>query len=137
MESTPAQSVFIADDDEDDLYLLQAAFRQHLPDCNLEFAFNGAALLEQLRQTPSSPCLIILDLNMPFMGGFEALQALRAETIYEHVPIVVLTTSHNEWDRQRALELGANAFITKPTSLTILSQTIAKLSKDYQLDQCV
>lgn len=134
--ATAHQSVFIADDDEDDLYLLQLAFRQNAPKCHLQFASHGKALLDLLNRASSYPCLIILDLNMPFMDGFEALQTLRANPAYEQIPIVVLTTSQNEQDRQRALQLGANAFITKPTTLATLSQTIRQLSKEWQLDQC-
>ncbi|MBD2755083.1 response regulator [Spirosoma validum] len=137
MLHTPSQSVFIADDDEDDLYLIQLAFRENAPNCHLQFASNGRALLNLLEQTSSYPCLIILDLNMPFMNGFEVLQTLRANSAYEQIPIVVLTTSRSEEDRQQALSLGANGFISKPTSLAILSQTIHQLSIDWQLDQCL
>lgn len=136
MHKAPFQSIFVADDDEDDLYLLRFAFQQNLPQCHLEIASDGEALIKLLKKANTRPCLIILDLNMPVMDGFEVLQWLRANPAYKQTPIVVLTTSQNESDRHRALTLGANAFITKPTSLAILGQTLYQLDKDWQLDQC-
>lgn len=133
----PSHSVFVADDDEDDLYLLGLSFRQTTPSCRLEIATNGVALLNLLKQSSSHPCLIILDLNMPYMDGFSVLQTLRMNPDYDQVPIVVLTTSRDEDDRQRAYMLGANAFITKPTDLATLNQIIHQLSADWQLDQCL
>ena len=72
-----APCVFIADDDEDDCYLLARAFREHSPECRLQFASDGEGLLETLAQSESLPNLILLDLNMPRLDGFEALQRLR------------------------------------------------------------
>ncbi|UFH56334.1 response regulator [Spirosoma sp. KNUC1025] len=135
MLKEPSHSVFIADDDDDDLYMLQLAFQQHAPDCRLEIASNGIDLLDLIKRSPVQPCLVILDINMPFMDGFEVLQTLRANPDYTQTPIVVLTTSRQDWDRQRAFELGANAFITKPTNLATLNQIIRQLNNDWQLDR--
>lgn len=85
--------VFIADDDEDDCYLLAQAFAQHSPQCQLQFFSDGQSLLEALSQRESPPALILLDLNMPRLNGFEALKALREQPAYSDTPIVMLTTS--------------------------------------------
>ena len=68
--------VFIADDDEDDRYLLNLAFAQHRPQCRLVFAHDGLAPLNALARYETIPELIILDMNMPRLNGFEALHAL-------------------------------------------------------------
>lgn len=137
MDPYPTHAVFIADDDEDDRLLLQYAFAQHSPECQLIFAEDGLVLLEDLAQLKSEPCLIILDLNMPRLNGFEALQVLRHSSRYAHTPIVILTTSSEATDRLYAYELGANEFLTKPISLDLLGQTVRHLRKAWHLDQCV
>jgi CheY-like chemotaxis protein len=137
MPPSPNHSVFIADDDEDDRLLLQIAFRQHSPECHLVFAQDGLALLDALAQASSEPCLIILDLNMPRLNGFEALQLLRDSSVYGHLPIVILTTSSQPLDRQRAYALGANEFLTKPLSQALLGQTVCQLRDTWHLEKCL
>ena len=58
--------------------------------------------------------IIITDINMPILDGLKLVKRLRADENYKSVPIVIITTEGAEEDRQRALALGANAYITKP-----------------------
>ena len=58
--------------------------------------------------------LIITDINMPILDGPKLVKRLRADEAYMHVPIIIITTEGAAEDRQRALALGANAYITKP-----------------------
>jgi two-component system chemotaxis response regulator CheY len=58
--------------------------------------------------------IIITDINMPILDGLKLVKRLRADEAYREVPIVIITTEGGEEDRQRALALGANAYITKP-----------------------
>jgi two-component system chemotaxis response regulator CheY len=58
--------------------------------------------------------IIITDINMPILDGLKLVKRLRADEAYKNVPIVIITTEGAEEDRQRALALGANAYITKP-----------------------
>ena len=58
--------------------------------------------------------IIITDINMPILDGLKLVKRLRADENYKEVPIVIITTEGAEEDRQRALALGANAYITKP-----------------------
>jgi two-component system chemotaxis response regulator CheY len=58
--------------------------------------------------------IIITDINMPILDGLKLVKRLRADESYKDVPIVIITTEGAEEDRQRALALGANAYITKP-----------------------
>ena len=136
MNYTTAPCVFIADDDEDDCYLLARAFSEHSPECCLQFTHDGAALLETLAQSESQPSLILLDLNMPRLDGFEALQRLRQTPLYQTIPIVILTTSDARQDQQRARELGANDFITKPLDAQALGETVTQLRRTWLLNRC-
>ena len=58
--------------------------------------------------------LIITDINMPIMDGLKLVKRIRSDETYNEVPIIVVTTEGSQEDRQRALALGANAYITKP-----------------------
>lgn len=58
--------------------------------------------------------IIITDINMPILDGLKLVKRLRADEAYRDVPIIIITTEGGEEDRQRALALGANAYITKP-----------------------
>ena len=129
--------VFVADDDEDDRYLLARAFADYSPGCRLQFAQDGMALLDALNQTGSRPALILLDLNMPRLNGFEALKVLREHPVYQDTPIVILTTSDALPDRQQASELGANDFITKPMNGVQLGEVVSQLRSKWLVGKCV
>ena len=58
--------------------------------------------------------IIITDINMPIMDGLKLIKRIRSDDTYAAVPIVVVTTEGSQEDRQRAIALGANAYITKP-----------------------
>lgn len=68
--------------------------------------------------------IILTDINMPIMDGLKLVKRVRTDPIHKDVPIVIITTESAEEDRQRALSLGANAYITKPIQAP---QVIAKV----------
>lgn len=70
------------------------------------------------------PDAIMVDLNLPRVDGFELLGAVRRDRRYASVPVAVLTSSRAERDRQQCLEMGANAFITKPSKLDDFLQKV-------------
>jgi two-component system chemotaxis response regulator CheY len=75
-------------------------------------AASGLEAIEQLSLKPYR--LVVLDLNMPDIGGFEVLEFVRAQDRLRELPILVVTTRGDEASRARALEAGASAFMTKP-----------------------
>jgi CheY-like chemotaxis protein len=123
--------VFIVDDDEDDRFLVQQVFNQQSPDSKLKALSNGAELLETLAESLTLPNLILLDLNMPVMSGLETLERVRQNPAYESVPIVILTTSDQATDRQRASRLRANGFITKPPTIKQYNEVVLNLQRDW------
>jgi len=68
--------------------------------------------------------IILTDINMPIMDGLKLVKRVRTDPVHKDVPIVVITTESAEEDRQRALSLGANAYLTKPIQAP---QVIAKV----------
>ncbi len=79
---------------------------------NVEVVEDGEAALESVRR--EKPDLMLLDLLLPKVDGFEVLSVLKNNEKYKDIPVIVLTAKAGEEDRQRALDLGANAYMTKP-----------------------
>lgn len=77
------------------------------------------------------PCLVLLVLNMPVLSGFEVLEWLRQQPQFHALPVVVLTASSHQSDKVKALQLGANQFITKPTDMSRLSKLLADLKTGW------
>ena len=75
--------------------------------------------------------LIITDINMPIMDGLKLVKRIRSDTVHKDVPIIVITTEGSAEDRQRAMALGANAYITKPIQAP---QVIAKVKELLKID---
>jgi diguanylate cyclase (GGDEF)-like protein len=90
-------------------------------------AFDGVQAIEKARK--SKPDLILLDINMPVMDGFEVIQGLKADASTNLTPIIVFSARKREEDKVRALKLGADDYVTKPFSITELSARIERLLK--------
>ncbi|MCL2724573.1 MAG: response regulator [Polyangiaceae bacterium] len=71
--------------------------------------------------------IIVTDINMPIMDGLKLVRRIRTDTAHKDVPIVVITTESGDEDRQRALSLGADAYISKPIQAPMLLQTVKRL----------
>lgn len=116
--------ILIADDDAEDRMMARDALVESRLGNPLFFVENGEELLAYLRhqgpytdpETSPRPGLILLDLNMPRMGGIEALAEIRADPELCHIPVVVLTTSNAATEVLRTYKLGVNSFITKPVT---------------------
>jgi two-component system chemotaxis response regulator CheY len=90
-------------------------------------AGSGLEAIEQLAVRPIN--LMVLDLNMPDMHGMEVIDFVRRHRAYKDIPIVVLTTKGEEASRARAIEAGANQYLTKPFDPSNLAQVVASLLK--------
>ncbi|MDT8441111.1 MAG: response regulator [Desulfuromonadales bacterium] len=71
--------------------------------------------------------LILTDINMPIMDGLKLVSMVRNDPNYKETPIIIITTEGAAEDRERALALGANAYITKPIQTTQILETVRKL----------
>lgn len=85
-------------------------------------AMNGEEALELARR--EKPALVLLDVMMPKMNGFDVCRALRSETEFQGVPILLLTARGQEIDRRMGFEAGASEYITKPFSPRELLATV-------------
>ncbi len=121
-------NLFLVDDDEDDIYLARLTFNEHFSNWKLTTFGDGQELIDYLTEptTHALPDLIILDLNMPRLTGFETLNLVKQHPRWNRIPVAILTTSSNPEDRTRSEELGAGAFISKPATIEQLARVIAE-----------
>ncbi len=131
MDDFDKQWVILVDDDEDDRFLAQQAFKLWNSKYVLQALQSGQELFRFLEESLTLPTLILLDLNMPLTSGFEVLERLRAQQQYSSVRIIILTTSDLEADRRQARLLGANNFFTKPPNIEQLAKMITQLEHDW------
>lgn len=88
-------------------------------------ASNGEEALETTRS--QAPDLILLDLQMPVRNGYEVLAELRKDPAYAKLPIIALTASAMQGDRERALAAGFTSYLTKPVALAAIRAEIQRL----------
>ena len=131
-------TILICDDDEDDRMLTQQALEDAHVSNNLRFVEDGEQLLDYLYQRGEyagetgkapRPGLILLDLNMPKMGGREALKVIKEDKTLRDIPVVVLSTSRLDADIARSYQLGVNSFITKPVTFSGLVEAMNVLGR--------
>ncbi len=119
--------ILAADDDLEDLELIEDAFSSLEPDIALHKVTNGRAVIDYLNNRPDSdlPCLIILDYNMPELNGSQVLAKIGKEKRYADIPKLVLSTSSAPIHMHECMINGAAEYYVKPNSLKEL-ETLAK-----------
>lgn len=116
------ETILLAEDNEDHVVLIKRAFAKANLLNPLQVVCDGQETMAYLRgdgvfadrEKHPFPALLLLDLKMPNCDGFDVLQWLREQRNMPPLRIVVLTTSDRVFDMQRAYELGAHSFLTKP-----------------------
>ena len=114
--------VLYVEDEENDRILMQLAFEKAGLETALRMVSHGQEAIDFLsgsgpfrqRELYPLPAVVLLDLNLPGMPGFEVLKWIRRHPAHRELPVVVFTSSAREEDRDRARELGANEFVQKP-----------------------
>ena len=98
---------------DDEIYIVHILeFSLNMEGYEVISATNGEEALSKTAKEP--PDLVVLDIMMPGMGGYEVCRHLRADERTRHIPIIFLSAKDSPCDRDQGLELGANAYITKP-----------------------
>lgn len=115
--------LLVVEDSEADVELLREALSDSEPAVALDVVRHGEDALAFLRREgtfsgAARPDLVVLDLNLPRMGGFEVLRAMREDVDprLRRLPVVVFTTSQTTTDVETAYDLHASSFVTKPTA---------------------
>ena len=132
--------VLLVEDREDDILLIQKAFAQAALSNAVHIVRDGEQAIQYIngdgayadRATFPLPQIMLLDLKLPRVDGFEVLRWLRAQPELDHIIVLVLTLSNDIRDVTRAYKLGANSFMVKPTDFQDVTGMISLL-KGYWL----
>ena len=115
-----ARLLLIVEDEPTDALLLRKALKGHIANMQIEHATSGADALEFLMSgalnNEQLPQLILLDLNLPGINGFELLEQVKSTDRLKEIPVVVLTSSSDSKDIQKAFSAGANSYMVKPNT---------------------
>ena len=140
MEHRPL-NMLLVEDDELDVMNVQRAFKKNNISNPLFIASNGIDALAMLRgesgftAVPATRRIILLDLNMPRMGGIEFLRELRADPELAATTVIVLTTSDEDRDKVEAYKLNVAGYILKPVTLQAFVEIMATLNKYWTVSE--
>jgi len=120
-EPAPARQldILLAEDNEFDAHVTVAAFRDAIVPNRVHCVADGEAVMAFLQRTGEHsdaprPDLIVLDLNLPKIDGFQVLEAIKTDPNLKNIPVVVVSGNDGEGVIKRAYELQASAFVVKP-----------------------
>jgi CheY-like chemotaxis protein len=134
-----AHTILVAEDDANDIFFLRRAFQKAEVKCQIIDVPNGQEAIEYLQGKPPYdnradyplPQLLLLDLKMPLMSGFDVLEWLQRRPELADLPALVLSSSAHEEDVARAQRLGARNYHVKPSDLTQLTQLARELGTKW------
>lgn len=120
-----AKSVLIIDDDNRNIFALRLALksRGYLV-VSANSAEEGIAMLGEGRAI----AVVLMDMMMPDMDGYQAIAAIRSSALYGHTPVIAVTAQAMQGDREKCMEAGASDYIPKPIDLDRLLQVIEEVS---------
>lgn len=127
-------TILLVEDDDDDVFFLRRALKHGHLDLPIHIASDGQQALDYLsgadpygnRNEFPLPSVVLLDLKLPYVTGFQVLSWIREQSRLKDMPVFILTSSPEERDRQKAVELGAKGYFVKPPNPSI-AQEIQKL----------
>jgi CheY-like chemotaxis protein len=142
-EATP--TILLVEDNEEDAFLLRRALRIQKIECALQAAEDGQQAIEYLdgtgkysdRSAFPLPSLVLLDLKLPYVHGFEVLEWLASQPALKELPIIILTSSGEDADRERAERFGIRSYFTKPPNAELVGairKTLQQASVTSRVD---
>jgi CheY-like chemotaxis protein len=130
--------VLLVEDDEVDVMNVQRSFRKNKVPHRLQIANDGLQALEMLRNNVTAiPQVILLDINMPRMGGLEFLRELRSDPRLHSIAVFIMSTSDNPIDKETAYQYNVAGYIVKPLSAEKFNQAISKLVAFWEICEFV
>jgi two-component system response regulator len=142
--SRPRPLVLVIEDSEDDYLLLQRAFSKFNGYAEMTRFQDGGEAIDYLTTAKTDPALLpallLLDLKLPGLSGFDILKWIRDDSVFKLLVVNVLTSSAEPMDIERAFQLGANAYTVKPMGLNKFEELMSALLKFWlelsQLPAC-
>lgn len=127
-----APAIFLVEDDPMDVRLFKRAILKASTDTDIQVANDGQCAIDELitadLQAHQLPKLIILDIKLPKILGFDVLRALRATPKFKGIPVVMMSSSTQRSDIELSYELGANGYISKPSTFAKLTELVSHMT---------
>jgi CheY-like chemotaxis protein len=117
-------SILLIEDDPDDVELMEVALKGVDVDYTMKTISQGDTVIPYLETCRNFPNVIILDLNIPKLHGREVLHLIKKSERFKNIPLAILTTASSQKEKDQCLQLGANIFLTKPSTVEGFNQTI-------------
>ncbi|MFY9243870.1 MAG: response regulator [Polaribacter sp.] len=130
-------SILLVDDDQIERLKFKKACKKIKFVKSIEEAQNGKQALTLLNDHYDSFDIIISDLNMPKMNGFEFLIELKKNDNYKNIPIVIMSTSESQSDIKRCLEIGISGYITKPIKYSEYEPKVTSLLEYWSNSEAI
>jgi CheY-like chemotaxis protein len=134
MQDTQNVTILLAEDDPGHARLIEKNLRRANVTNEIVFATNGQEAIDCLfcegnyaNKKRSSQMLVLLDLNMPVLDGYQVLARLKVDERTKHIPVIILTTTDDPREVKRCYELGCNVYITKPVDYEQFAEAMRKL----------
>lgn len=129
-----SKEILLVDDDPSDVELTLIALQEHNLANSVVVAWDGAEALDYLYRrgqysdrAPGNPVAVLLDLKMPKLSGLEVLHQVKNDPALKTIPIVMLTSSHQERDITTSYELGVNSYVVKPVIFEDFVQAVRQI----------
>jgi len=133
---TELKSILLVEDDIVDAMSVKRALRDINVTNPLYHVENGVEALEFLRDKEKPrPTIILLDLNMPKMGGIEFLSIMKKDETIKRIPVVILTTSKAEYDKVQTFDLGVAGYMIKPVDYQQFMEVIRAMCMYWTLSE--
>jgi CheY-like chemotaxis protein len=132
--SITERPILLVDDDTNDIMIAKRAFEKSQIHNKIYVTHNGEEAIQFLRKEGKykdmpTTGLVILDLNMPKVDGFEVLETIKGDEKLKSTPIIVLTSSSRPEDIERAYKLGCNSFIVKPVNFEDFIEAVMEIKR--------
>lgn len=126
-------NILLIEDDSDDVELFTDALNRNQQAHSIQLLQDGMSAVTYFSETDRCPDVVVMDMNLPRLHGREVIRHIRSKSLFDNVPVVVLTTSSATDDRNYVLSQGATAFIVKPSTLDGLlemARQVVAIAKD-------
>ena len=128
--------IMLVEDDDVDAMTVRRAFKDLNVQNQLVHSVNGEEALKYLKDSGNeTPCVILLDLNMPKMNGTEFLGIVKSDETFMHIPVIVLTTSTEERDILESFKHSVGGYIVKPVDYKKFVEAIRTINMYWSLSE--
>jgi CheY-like chemotaxis protein len=130
----PLPPVLYVEDDDNDVLFMKRAFVKSGISHPLHVVCDGRQAIDYLqaaRQNNQLPCLVVLDLNLPLVSGFEVLQWIRSQPAFHPLPVIIFSSSAHGTDMSRTREAGASDYAVKPSSPSQLEELVRDVKERW------